>query len=332
MTSEIKPIPDISPLLADAALRGTLVPFIGAGASRLAGCPSWIDFADKAIDFLVAERVMNPAQRSQIGHLPPRLKLSVAKLAAKEASVEIDFRKLLQRQDWRENPKGLQLYGYLALIARRFVTTNYDEWLDDILPVPKLESDLGKEQDFKTVTESRRCLYLPEHFTPAQFGSPDCVVHLHGSLIDTNSLVLSTSDYIRLYAADRHRRGGEGENNVLTFLDHLFSTMNVLFIGYGLEELEILEYIILKSKSSSMLPLEPRHFILQGFFSFEFEFYKSLKHYFRDECGIELIPFRKDERDWDQLISVVEAFTKSIRASKQPLLQDFIEMEGLVDG
>ena len=40
--------------LRGAAQRGTLIPFVGAGASRLAGCTGWVDLADAI--FLVKEQ------------------------------------------------------------------------------------------------------------------------------------------------------------------------------------------------------------------------------------------------------------------------------------
>jgi hypothetical protein len=45
MSEDILPIPPIPSGLREAAQRGTLIPFIGAGASRIAGCPSWSEFA-----------------------------------------------------------------------------------------------------------------------------------------------------------------------------------------------------------------------------------------------------------------------------------------------
>src|SRR2546430_7545257 len=41
MATKLLPIPDIPQGLREAALRGNLIPFIGAGASILAGCPGW---------------------------------------------------------------------------------------------------------------------------------------------------------------------------------------------------------------------------------------------------------------------------------------------------
>ena len=42
---ELRLIPEIPATLREAAQVGTLIPFIGAGVSRLAGCPSWEQLA-----------------------------------------------------------------------------------------------------------------------------------------------------------------------------------------------------------------------------------------------------------------------------------------------
>jgi hypothetical protein len=49
MADGILPIPAIPQPLRDAAQRGMLIPFVGAGASVLAGCPTWGQLADGAL-------------------------------------------------------------------------------------------------------------------------------------------------------------------------------------------------------------------------------------------------------------------------------------------
>src|SRR5271157_3131075 len=53
LTDDIKQIPVLPEGLREAAICGTLIPFIGAGASRVAGCPNWSEFADAALRFFV---------------------------------------------------------------------------------------------------------------------------------------------------------------------------------------------------------------------------------------------------------------------------------------
>ena len=56
----------------------------------------------------------------------------------------------------------------------------------------------------------------------------------------------------------------------------------------------------------------------------------STRTYYR-ECGIELLPFLRDQRDWEQLIYVLESFARSVPASSPMMSQQFIEMEGLLN-
>jgi len=144
---------------------------------------------------------------------------------------------------------------------------------------------------------------------------------------------MSTQHYVRHYANDRERGDPAQENRVLTFLDYLFSNRTVVFIGYGLDELEVLEYVILKARQlvSAARP-EAKHYLLQGFFSNEQELYRSMRSYYLRECGIELLPFLRDYRDWEQLVYVMEHYAREVPASGPIALQEFRDMEQLLNG
>jgi hypothetical protein len=109
-------------------------------------------------------------------------------------------------------------------------------------------------------------------------------------------MVMTTRDYIRRYANDRNSGDPSLENRTLTFLGFLFQSKTVLFVGYGLEDLEILEYVVQKAKqqSSSGRP-QARHFMLQGFFAHQYELMRSMTQYYA-QTDIELLPFRRSGR------------------------------------
>jgi hypothetical protein len=90
MATEIPPIPPIPPGLLDAAQRGKLIPFVGAGASVLGGCPNWGKFADGALEACIKAEKFNHGQHDQIRHLPPRVKLSIARAIEAEHNLKID--------------------------------------------------------------------------------------------------------------------------------------------------------------------------------------------------------------------------------------------------
>ena len=115
-------------------------------------------------------------------------------------------------------------------------------------------------------------------------------------------MVLTTGDYLTRYANHSVAADAYKENEYLAFLETLFMAKNVLFIGYSLSELEILEYVIHKARAGvgagglGDKPEEPRHFLLAGFFSHELELMRRLKQYYAAECAVELMPFSKDQK------------------------------------
>jgi hypothetical protein len=78
MTDTIPPTPEVPPGLREAAQLTKLIPFVGAGASKLAGCPDWNEFADEALRVFVEHRKFSHAQLDQVKTLSPRVKLSIA--------------------------------------------------------------------------------------------------------------------------------------------------------------------------------------------------------------------------------------------------------------
>ncbi len=332
MSDGIPQIPPVPDGLREAAQLGTLIPFVGAGASILAGCPGWGKFADGALSYFVDRGKFSYAQIEQIKHLNPRVKLSLALALQKEHKLQIDFRKLLHPSGC-VSVDGKKLYGSLSRLGKIFVTTNYDEWLDEEIVGPALSLGSVPVPTAPVANRKRKVIHKVENLIPACLNQPKTVIHLHGSLLDPDGMVMTTQHYVRHYANDRLSGAAGTENRVLTFLEYLFKHKTVLFVGYGLEELEILEYVILKARRvSGTGPSEAKHFILQGFFSHERELMQSLKRYYLEECGIELLPFLRDHRDWHQLLEVLEAFARLVPASNPIVLQELKEMEDLLDG
>jgi hypothetical protein len=331
MSTEIPLIPPIPQGLRDAAQRGKLIPFVGAGASVLGGCPNWTQLADGALNACIKAEKFNHGQYEQIRHLAPRMKLSIARALEAEHSLKIDYAKLIQPEDYSNNVPGQRVYRSLGQLGRTFVTTNYDAWLDTEIPDLRLSVEPAAQDTTAAAPKNRRRIIDVNEFTPANLNQPDYVFHLHGSVADPSGMIMTTRDYIRRYANDRRLDDPTLENRALTFLEFLFERKTVLFVGYGLEDLEILEYVVQKARQQAS-PGRPqaRHFMLQGYFGHEYELMRSMTQYYA-QYDIELLPFRRDQRNWAQLIEVLEAFAAAMPA-KTPLgLQRQMEMEMLLD-
>lgn len=330
MAIDLAPVPEIPTGLREAALIGNLILFIGAGASRLAGCPGWPEFADKALRQLVEKGKLTPAQFDQIKHLSARIKLSIATTISRDTKTPIDYERILHPTPQIEHEKGRRLYNSLFALGNIFVTTNYDRWLDKHIAEPAPGAAPVVSPATQTPTTPMRSVYSVNDFLPVALTRSHTVIHIHGSVADPASMVLTTRDYLKLYANDHHTGDPSTENRTLTFLEHLFEHYTVLFIGYGLTELEILEYVILKAKGkSSGVEREARHYLLEGFFSHETTLLRSMETYYLRECGIQLIPFLRDQKDRDQLLDVLEEFAQKMPVSAPLVLQQKQTLEDL---
>jgi hypothetical protein len=333
LSDVISPIPDLPPGLAEAALRGRLIPFIGAGASIIAGCPNWSDFADRALRFFVEQGKFSHGQLDQIKHLHPRVKLSLAMGFQKEHRLRIDFENVLHPDGRRDSPKGRRLYEALSKLGKTFVTTNYDRWLDSEIGTPVSSVHTTSASTVPLIENSRTVVHRVHDLTAYNLNKPNTVIHLHGSLLDPENMILTTQHYVRHYANDRLSSDAREENNVLTFLGDLFTQKTVLFVGYGLEELEILEYVIGKAdlRQGKEGSKEIRHYLLQGFFAHERELMRSFAGYYR-EFGIQLLPFLRDQKNWDQLIDVLEEFARRAPVAELMKSEKLLQMEDLLNG
>jgi hypothetical protein len=330
MPTDIVPLPTIPTGLREAALIGKLIPFIGAGTSRLAGCPGWGDFANGALRQLIDKGKFTYSQLDQIKDVSPRIKLSFATAIAAETKTTIDYDRLLHPRPRAEHNNGRRLYNSLFALGNIFVTTNYDRWLDDRIVEPAPGVTPVASPATTAPSTPMRSIHNVNEFLPAVLTQSNTVIHLHGSVADPARMILTTRDYIQRYANDHRTGDATTENRVLTFLEHLFEHHTVLFIGYGLEELEILEYIILKARrQANTATNEARHYLLQGFFSHEMTLLHNMETYYLRECGIQLIPFLRDQKDRDQLLDVLEDFAQQMPASAPLVLQQEQVLEQL---
>ena len=312
-TQRDPPIPPIPDGLRYAAERGGLVLFIGAGVSRLCGSPSWDQFADSVFAQLSKNGDVSFAELEQLKTIrDPRKKLSIAADIAKVSEVELDYDAILHPT--KQRPDGVSVYGSLAAIGSVFVTTNYDKWLDDAT-VPA--ANIGQGQPDVSIAQSppkRASYYEPETLTVEKLELPGAVLHLHGSYRNPERMVITTSDYIRHY-----------ENPFITkFLLDLFQKKTVLFIGYGLEELEVLEYIVGKNQVSRSED-EANHYILFPTMSHEHMLSKHLRTYFKSHCGVNVIGYNIDRFGYRQLCEVLNDWSTVLRV-KAPAYIDKLHL------
>lgn len=302
-------IPKVPKPILDASAKGELVVFIGAGVSRIIGCPSWDALAIKFLDLILKHKKINFFEYERLKRIPdPRKLITICKKILEEENIPLpDLSDFLRGDEGKIKQYKIyeHLYGFNAI----YLTTNYDKHLDKVAlessvnPVPIVERVEGDDSSPQPEVE-KKVFYVKNDLLPANLNMGS-VVHLHGSLNDQSNLVMTLIDYIKHYSDD-------SEPTVL--LEKVFRSKTVLFVGYGLEEYEILEFLVHKSKIQNR---ETKHFMLQPIYREEVKLIRLYGKYYA-ELGIELIPYLITANGYPQLASVLKAWSIEIGPIAKP--------------
>jgi len=293
---DLREIFDPSDEIIQAGLNGELILFIGAGVSMLLKLPSWDDLANKALDELRKMKYLNYSEIDQLKQLNPKKKLSVAYLIANKYGVMLDLRKHLTSKI-----EGDSIYKAINDIGCPCVTTNYDELL---------KPHFTETKDGSTTAAPIVRITERDKLFPKVLNEPGTVVHLHGAISQPETMILTTKQYLEHY----------DHENVQEFLRELFKKKTILFLGYGLEEAEILEYIL--RKGSAKATNERRRFALQAFFYSQKPLYDNLHTYYEKFFGVHLLGILKDHENYKCLEKIVKLWANQIEVRKPALTND----------
>lgn len=290
---EIIPLPDE---VVAAGLDGDLVLFVGAGVSRLLGLPSWDGLAEQVLEDLRNAKLLNYSEIDQLRTQDAKKQLSIAKLIAEDNQYYLNISKHLTGKTERDS-----IYEPLNNIGCSCVTTNYDELL-----CPRYQRSADGSETPPTVNRvSER-----EKIFAKLLNEPGTVVHLHGCISKPETMIVTTKEYLEHY----------DHENVQSFLGELFEKKTVVFLGYGLEEAEILEHILRRGTVNPTKEL--RRFAVQGFFQSQKPLYENLHHYYRRSFGVHLLGFVRDHDDYSGLENTVKSWADKIDICEPPLVAD----------
>lgn len=300
---EIGPIPKLPQQIVDAVNSNTLAVFIGAGVSRIIGCGSWKTLANNLIEFCFSKSCINFKEKETLSAYDPKKSITICKSILTQKGFEGDFIKIIEdslKSD-KDRTNLINVYHELYGLRGLFITTNVDDCFHN-----KFErlNIAYKEEDFKFINNKdidKSKLY-----------------QIHGSLLSPDTLVFTVSDYLKKY---------NKSPNFQSFMKILFSDYVILFVGYGLEEFEVLDYLITKFDHNEKI--EMKHFILLPYYRGENRILEFDRFYYGD-LGITVLPYEKDERGYNQLYEVIKHWNSEINQVSTYLPKSFREIDKIV--
>ncbi|MCY3627111.1 MAG: SIR2 family protein [Gammaproteobacteria bacterium] len=292
--------------VVQAAKSGELVMFIGAGVSMRVNLPSWQEFAYLVLDNLTTKGLLNHNQLKLLKNLEPRKILSIARNIERETETNLDYVQYF-------NPKEFtsEIYKSLNLLQCTYVTTNYDLLLEPTVEYPERDRSGPKKIERITSPDNMLCSFLDQ---------PGNVIHLHGAIEPPKTMVISTEEYLQLYA----------HVNVQKFLEYLFSRKTVVFVGYGLEETELLEHI-LRRGSAKPGSDERKLFALKGYYSHQEPIYQQLFKYYKTTFGLNQLGFLLDTKHFELLDDILKDWVKEIKVQPVPLSHHVNMLDEMLD-
>lgn len=307
---DIKAFPELPPEIKQASENGRLAIFIGAGISRFVGCTSWITLANNLIGRCEKEGLINHFENDMLSKdydMKKTITICNQILSGNDGFME-EMRKSLNDEvvDKYKNGRlnsdeelafeqNLQIYKDLFSLNGLFITTNADRHID-------------------TVYEGANIVYEKKDFSADKVDN-NKLYKIHGSIVNEKSLVFTVDQYIDAYL---NKEFG-------LFIEEIFTKYTVLFIGYGLGEFELLDYLIKTTKGKTK-----RHFFLKDYFQHEDRIYEFEQLYF-DKIGITLIPYKKDKKGFNQLKDIVKDWVEEIKESTTVLQKNFNDLDDALE-
>jgi hypothetical protein len=316
MPDEIPPLPKE---ILEAASAGRLVVFVGAGLSRLVGCSGWKEFAINWLEHLYKNKAIDFYEVEKLKAFEPRRLLTLCDIIQRENSgmPEPEMKVLIQgsTEPSARQPIFDDLYSFNAV----FITTNYDEYLDEAAkratPNPGVAEPSTEGSTAPPLSEAKS-FYLGKDLLESKLDSGN-VLHIHGSLQDRQSMIVTIRDYIRHY-----QKGSDAQQ----LLEKLFEgSYRVLFIGYGLDELEILEFLVRGTRPGRG---ELQHYMLYPYFGEEQRLLSHHERYYQ-QLGVKLLPYSIGKGGYAQLGAIVHEWAAKIKPVARPM--EFLERRKLLD-
>lgn len=278
MNNSIPLRPEVPSEIKDAVNRSTLAVFIGAGVSRLVGCQGWDTLSRNLVNKCHRENIINFKESETLSQISDHKKTITIcyHLFKNNGFADIFYEEMkIALKEGDDNIENPNIYDDIYKLRGLFITTNADTHFD------RLFNPLN-------------ILYRASDFSEDRLDSTK-LYHVHGSINDRTSLIFTVSGYMKRYTDKVFQR----------FLGKIFREYTVLFLGYGVAEFEVLDFLL------KDIPKNNQHFMLSPFYSGEENILSYEQTYYND-LGINILGYEKDAKGYRQLKEVIKYWNEEI--------------------
>lgn len=282
------------PELFEAIKSENLIVFLGAGVSKLLGCPLWGELASE-----VARKIANYAEFDILekqANIEPRKVISICcSIAKKDPAKYSIYKKIIRRSlSIKDKEKAKSLYRKVfELGAKAYLTTNIDLGIVEARPKAKRIEifDCTLMNDLERVSSVDSDLLKDGN-----------IILLHGTLKKIEKAILSVDTYLTYYENEK----------VVNLLNKIFKQGNniILFIGYSLSEWEIIERIYRLTKKNESSKKRKAGYVLTPLFSHEYTKFQLDKEYL-SLFDVEPIPYFVDYDGFWKLQDILDKLSKA---------------------
>ena len=282
-----------------------LILFVGAGFSKLCGLPLWSDLANRLIDACVSDKdiELDYADRNLIIKDKDSKMLITIAYYLHEGKGKVDtFNKYMYDflstfdNDPEIRNRRNRLVDFITKSGATVLTTNSDDILHDCFVDQFIHYKVEDIEKFRI--DNQRHL-----------------IHLHGHKSEMRTMVYTVKQYLERYAIEGFKRT----------VKSIFNSDNtILFIGYGLNEMQLLDFLVDQSET------EKNRYILDGFYSYEEPDYIAKQHYY-SSFDLHLIGYLKDENNYAALVDALEYLAKEAQNKSKLKPENYLLADSMLN-
>lgn len=262
--------------LRDAYADGTVVAFVGAGASLPAGLPTWKTLLERLLEHARDEEFITPAADAEIVDYIKHGHFIDAMSALKYPMGTVEFSSFIRRELGDRDLEPSPLNHALAQLTGRLravLTTNIDRLLERAFP-----------QSWNTVVRPSGDLAQQRNM----------IVKLHGTLDEPNTWIFTREQYEDAYYNHPHYR---------SYFSTMLHAHHMMFVGYGLDDGDFNQLLAAIRATSRNQP--PRHFAFIEASTIRPDRRRKLQ-----DAGIRVISYRAQGRDHGELVQLVRGLAE----------------------